>query len=206
MDDKFNENELELNPSVDSADEPTTAEEAKTETGYEQNDNWEFEAKASTLDETLVESDEYEIQIPQHTAEVQDSAPRPAEKKNTSAPAPSASKPQSSGGLSSNAVKFVIAGVMTVIIIGVLGILGWRYYALPNTNEQMNPLAEKWLNRFLFAANNDLKDNNSDGQNTKGYATALEAVIGFLFLKYPEKVFGILKKQFSDEIILNNRK
>lgn len=139
MDDKFNENELELNPSVDSADEPTTAEEAKTETGYEQNDNWEFEAKASTLDETLVESDEYEIQIPQHTAEVQDSAPRPAEKKNTAAPAPSASKPQSSGGLSSNAVKFVIAGVMTVIIIGVLGILGWRYYALPNTNEQMNP-------------------------------------------------------------------
>ena len=74
------------------------------------------------------------------------------------------------------------------------------------TNEQMNPLAEKWLNRFLFAANNDLKDNNSDGQNTKGYATALEAVIGFLFLKYPEKVFGILRKQFSDEIILNNRK
>ena len=40
----------------------------------------------------------------------------------------------------------------------------------------------------------------------EGYATALEAVIGFLFLKYPEKVFGILKKQFSDEIILNNRK
>ena len=74
------------------------------------------------------------------------------------------------------------------------------------TNEQMNPLAEEWLKDFLFAANNDLKDNNSNGQNKKGYATALEAVIGFLFLKFPEKVFDILQKQFPDEIILNNRK
>ena len=74
------------------------------------------------------------------------------------------------------------------------------------TNEQMNPLAEKWLSSFLFATNNDLNDNNSNEQNNKGYATALEAVIGFLFLKFPGKVFDILQKQFPDEIILNNRK
>lgn len=65
------------------------------------------------------------------------------------------------------------------------------------TNKQMNPLAEKWLSPFLFATNNDLIDNNSNGQNKKGYATALEAVIGFLFLKFPEKVFDILQKQIE---------
>ena len=74
------------------------------------------------------------------------------------------------------------------------------------TNKQMNPLAKEWLSPFLFATNNDLNDNNSNEQNNKGYATALEAVIGFLFLKFPGKVFDILQKQFPDEIILNNRK
>lgn len=81
-----------------------------------------------------------------------------------------------------------------------------NYKQTIGTNEQMNPLAEKRLSPFLFAINNDLKDNNSNGQNNKGYATALEAVIGFLFLKFPEKVFDILHKQIPDEIILNNRK
>lgn len=68
------------------------------------------------------------------------------------------------------------------------------------SNQEMNRLAEKLLKDHLFAENNDLTINDSDAPNTKGYATALEAVVGFLFLVYPEKVSSILEDRFADAL------
>ena len=49
-------------------------------------------------------------------------------------------------------------------------------------NEGLNLAGEKMLNGVLFASNNDLKSNNADYPNKKAYATAFEAVIGFIAL------------------------
>lgn len=146
MDENLNKDELELTPAEDKPVEPTTAEEAKTESGYEQNDNWEFEAKAFTLDETMVESDEYQIKIPEKMEE--DATPSPAAP--VEAPAPEAEQPvaktekaatpkKEKKSLNSNTIKFIFAGTMLAVIIAALTVLGLRYYTLPNANEQMNP-------------------------------------------------------------------
>ncbi len=47
----------------------------------------------------------------------------------------------------------------------------------PFSNENLNEVGKLLLKEHLFAKNNDLKDTN-----TKSYATAFEAVIGFLSL------------------------
>ena len=47
-------------------------------------------------------------------------------------------------------------------------------------NEGLNLAGEKMLNGVLFASNNDLESNNEDHPNKKAYATAFEAVIGFI--------------------------
>lgn len=55
------------------------------------------------------------------------------------------------------------------------------------TNENLNEKGKQLLKENLFSANNDL-----DEKNTKSYATAFEAVIGFLSLvdlKFAKEVF-----------------
>ena len=47
-------------------------------------------------------------------------------------------------------------------------------------NEELNLAGEKILKGVLFASNNDLKSNNTDHPNKKAYATAFEAVMGFI--------------------------
>lgn len=72
------------------------------------------------------------------------------------------------------------------------------------TNDAMNSFAKEWLDLFLFYTNNDLQDNNAEGKNNgKGYATALEGVVGFLFLKYRDRVFDILRERFLKNVILS---
>ena len=56
MSDKLNDNELD----EIKANEPDNSNDVK----YEENDNWEFEATAHTLENTVVENDEFEIILP----------------------------------------------------------------------------------------------------------------------------------------------
>ncbi len=56
-------------------------------------------------------------------------------------------------------------------------------------NGNLNSIGEKLLKGYLFAENNDLKD-----QNKKAYATAFEAVIGFLAKFDLEKAKEIFNK------------
>lgn len=57
------------------------------------------------------------------------------------------------------------------------------------TNEHLNIIGETLLSNKLFAMNNDLKEGNK-----KSYATAFEAVIGFISIINKNKVDEILNK------------
>lgn len=48
-------------------------------------------------------------------------------------------------------------------------------------NKELNIVGEQVLKDVLFARNNDLISNN-DNENKKAYATAFEAIIGFIVL------------------------
>ena len=144
MSEKFNENGLGENNN-ENVDEPAVSkDETKTESGYEQNDNWEFEAKAFTLDDTVVESDEYEITIPEKLED--DTLPEtkksyePLDKpKRAAKEEPETADKKEKKPHNPDKPKFILAAIFTVIIIAVLVFLGVRYYTVPNSDEKMNP-------------------------------------------------------------------
>ena len=57
------------------------------------------------------------------------------------------------------------------------------------TNKHLNIIGKNLLLNKLFAINNDLKE-----ENKKSYATAFEAVIGFIGILDRNKVYEILDK------------
>lgn len=69
------------------------------------------------------------------------------------------------------------------------------------TNEHLNLVGEKILKDRLFAKNNDL-ESKSEKKNKKAYATAFEAVIGFIALldknQNTNNADRILKEQLSN--------
>ena len=73
-------------------------------------------------------------------------------------------------------------------------------------NDRLNVIGKKMLcdedSIFLFASNNDLESNNDDHPNNKAYATAFEAVIGFISLldkdQNTKNADRILKEQLSN--------
>lgn len=69
------------------------------------------------------------------------------------------------------------------------------------TNEHLNLVGEKILKDRLFAKNNDL-ESKSEKKNKKAYATAFEAVIGFISLldkdQNTKNADRILKEQLSN--------
>lgn len=68
-------------------------------------------------------------------------------------------------------------------------------------NEGLNLAGEKMLNGVLFASNNDLETKSGE-KNKKAYATAFEAVIGFIALldknQNTNNADRILKEQLSN--------
>ena len=73
-------------------------------------------------------------------------------------------------------------------------------------NDRLNVIGKKMLcdedGIFLFASNNDLESNNEAHPNKKAYATAFEAVIGFIALldknQNTNNADRILKEQLSN--------
>lgn len=110
-------NELELNSA--NNDKPV-----------EENDGWKFDGEALTLQDTVLENAELEINIPAPKAE----EPKKTEK-TTPAPAPKKEKEK----MSANKVKFIVTGIVMAIVIVILTVLGIFYYNAPNSDEKMNP-------------------------------------------------------------------
>ncbi|MBQ3904166.1 MAG: peptidyl-prolyl cis-trans isomerase, partial [Eubacterium sp.] len=100
---------------------------------YEENDNWQFDGVAHTLENTVIENDELEIVIPKKESEFE-TRERPSAEKTSSAASPAEPREDSS-----NSVKFFTMAVFLLIMAGVLAFFGIRYYNTPNTTETLNP-------------------------------------------------------------------
>lgn len=72
-------------------------------------------------------------------------------------------------------------------------------------NEELNKIGEKMCGGKLFASNNDLESNNENG-NKKAYATAFEAVIGFIALLEKQKSLNSKSRLWKilDEYLYGN--
>ena len=106
--------------------------EEKDGVKYETNDDWEFEAKAPTLDDDLVmENQEYKISFEKEKPE-----PKPVKQ---STPAPIDSSNQIS--IKKENLKFIPLAIFVAAVIAVVSVLGVRYYTVPNGKEgkYMNP-------------------------------------------------------------------
>ena len=127
MDEKdLNENEEKLtdvnNDSVDSG------LEEKYGVKYETSDNWEFDAKAPTLDENLVmENQDYSISFDKV------SEPKPTQALDN----PNDNKIV----INKEPLKFIPLAIFLAAVIAVVATLGVRYYTVPNGKEgkYMNP-------------------------------------------------------------------
>lgn len=147
MSDKLNENtmpeELQNTAEETAVDEVRTAgADAASDEAYdvnnpklEENDNWQFEAEAPTLSDTLIQDGEIEIRIPSSDTASQ-TRERPTAVKNETETAKPAPKKK---GDNKNAVLFFTVAVLVLICAGVLAFFGIRYYNVPNNTEVMNP-------------------------------------------------------------------
>ncbi len=122
----------DVSEAASSAAEEATESYDADNPKYEENDNWEFEAEALTLKNTVIEGDELEIELPEKP--VSATRERPKAVKTEEKPAE-----QKVNTDNKNITLFLITGILAVIIIGVLTFFGIRYYTVPNTSEKMNP-------------------------------------------------------------------
>lgn len=118
-----------------SGDEPqkdtAPPEATKPSVRYEENDNWEFEAQAPTLDDNFLADDQFEIQMPAEK-------PRPAE----SVPAaPAANSGEKQVTVRTAPLKIALFCLLFAAVVAVLAVLGVRYYTVPNgkEGEMLNP-------------------------------------------------------------------
>ena len=128
----MNKDDKEFIPGEDNQPDtealnPAAEEEETNKLKYEENDNWVFDAQAPTLDNNILENDEFEINIP---------AEKPAP-----APAAPAYKPAEPNQITvkTDTIKFACTAVIIAIVIAILAVLGVRYYTMPNSDEKMNP-------------------------------------------------------------------
>ncbi len=112
-------NEEVVEETVEKVEEAT-----EPEVKYEENDNWNFEAEAPTISDDFLKNDEFEVEVKK--------APK-KEKKEVP------SQPQQSKKKDSNLPKFIIGGVLGVIVIALIVVFGVKYYTEPNCTERMNP-------------------------------------------------------------------
>ncbi len=129
----MDEKDIELEKLGDSL-EDNTAEETVDDTGlvdkdgvkYENNDNWQFEAEAPTLNDNLFEG-EIEVSAP---------AAEPLEYKS-----PVTAQAEVKQSKSREMLQFLPTALLVIAIIAALVVLGVRYYTVPNGKEGklMNP-------------------------------------------------------------------
>ena len=145
MSDNIKDNEFDENKNNANSEEKPYV---PNKVNFEENDNWEFEAKALTLENNDFETDadvpeEKEVKEEAVKTVKMESAPVEAPLEKPSAKKPSETKTQqpvkNKGKSSKNAVKFTLAAVVCAIIAAVLIFFGVRFFTLPNTEEKMNP-------------------------------------------------------------------
>lgn len=94
------------------------------EVAFENNDNWEFEAKAPTLDSEIKLGNDYEIDIPDAK-----------DKENVI----DFQKEDEQIVINKKSLKVVLTTVLSVVIVAILVVLGVFFFTTPNNKELMNP-------------------------------------------------------------------
>lgn len=123
----MDEKEKELDLSLDNAsDEGNKAE--NNSVGYETNDNWQFEAEAPTISDSIFESKGYSVDT--SALKVKTEPPVKPEAVNSQASVAKSEK-----------LQFIPLAILVAAIIAVLTFLGVRYNTVPNgkEGELMNP-------------------------------------------------------------------
>jgi len=104
---------------------------ASKDVKFEENDNWEFQAKALTLENDDFEADTDYAKI--------ESVEKPKAKPAEVPVSKPKNETKSAKKLSKNAIKFIITGAVSVVVAALLIVFGVIYYTVPNTTEKMNP-------------------------------------------------------------------
>lgn len=99
------------------------------ENKYEDNDNWEFEASAPSVENDVLSSDsgvefEFSNESVQPTAEVQQ---------------PEIQVKSKDIVIKKEKINLILSIIIGVLVIAILVVLGVRYYTMPNSDEKMNP-------------------------------------------------------------------
>ncbi len=98
---------------------------------YEENDNWEFEAQAPTLDDNFLSDDKFEIEMP--AAKPRAAKPEPV--------APAVNSGEKQITVRTTPIKIGLFCILFAAVVAVLAVLGVRYYTVPNGKEgdMLNP-------------------------------------------------------------------
>ena len=140
MDEKEKDIELE---NVSDAEENAAQEQENAEIKYEENDNWQFDASAPTLEGNLELGEDYELELP----EAQD-APKNAEEQKTTAEAPAdddeddddeGKKEKRNFIVNKTAVKVAVIAGVCAVVAAIIAFLGVRLFLYPNSSEIMTP-------------------------------------------------------------------
>lgn len=122
--DVANENETSVDENNQDNINESSADDSK-EVKYENNDNWEFEAKAPTLDSEIELSSEYELNIP--------------ESKENEKKSDESDKKDDQIVINKKSLKIVLTTVLSTVIVVLLVVLGVFFFTTPNSKEIMNP-------------------------------------------------------------------
>lgn len=149
------EKELNNNNTIDEVDEKVVAEEVVSEdtsnssndeivnenkengvseevagdnskeVNYENNDNWEFEAKAPTLDSEIELGNDYELDIPDSKEPLTNSNEK--------------DKKDDEIVINKKSLKVALTAILSAVIVALLVVLGVFFFTTPNSKEIMNP-------------------------------------------------------------------
>lgn len=119
----MNENENEKKLGEDAASENTEDSKA-TDVKFEENDNWQFEAEAPTLNDNIALGDGFEIEASFADKELKQQKKK--EKKEDIV-------------INKKKLKIVLLSIISAVLAAVILFFGIDYFALPNTKEKMNP-------------------------------------------------------------------
>ena len=124
-----NQDEIKAADTADTGSSADTVNNAASDSNYEQNDNWEFEAEAPTVSGSVIDGGDFEIELP---AEKPKKVEKSADKKSAE---PKKKKDRDSA----NTTKFLLIAIFLVIVATVCGFFGNQYYNQPNNSEKKNP-------------------------------------------------------------------
>ena len=122
----MNENEKEKEISEEAVSSENTEENKEAEVKFEENDNWQFEAEAPTLDDSITLGDGFALEA------ASDDKPEVKMKKE---------KKEKSQNIVINKrhLKIVLLSIVSAVLAAAIIAFGIDFFALPNNKEKMNP-------------------------------------------------------------------